>query len=380
MIRKPLLLKLYDAAYMQRWNDRIRPVELTELDKQAHKMIIAYLLGKCEEDSGNRDVDWLEIIEGGLFEFLQRIILTDLKPPLFNKIKEDKEKYNRLNAWIYEKISPVIAPLGEKFCSRFKEYLNSSSNSINREIVGAAHFYATRWEFKIIERSDPYRYHMDEINKDFRDKQRRYGKLKGVQKFLSSSKLQEFSDICGQLRFQIRWSHLHRVPKTSVLGHMLIVAIISYLFSLEIKADKIRTTNNYFTGLFHDLPEVLTRDIINPVKRSVEGIREIIKEYEHEEMEKKIYRLIPKNWHPQMKMFTEDEFINILDRKGNIIRDGELIKSADDLSAFIEVYLAFRNGIKNEALETAKYALTDMYQAKVVEGINLGSIYADFES
>ena len=33
MIRKALLLKLFDAAYMQRWNDKIRPVELIELDK-----------------------------------------------------------------------------------------------------------------------------------------------------------------------------------------------------------------------------------------------------------------------------------------------------------------------------------------------------------
>ena len=46
MIRKALLLKLLDAAYMQRWNDKIRPVELIELDKQAHKMFIAYFLGQ----------------------------------------------------------------------------------------------------------------------------------------------------------------------------------------------------------------------------------------------------------------------------------------------------------------------------------------------
>lgn len=50
MIRKPLLLKIYEMANMQRWNDKIRPVELRELDKQAHKMIIAYVLGKFEEE------------------------------------------------------------------------------------------------------------------------------------------------------------------------------------------------------------------------------------------------------------------------------------------------------------------------------------------
>ncbi len=32
----------YSMQSMQRWNDKIRPVDLRELDKQAHKMIIAY--------------------------------------------------------------------------------------------------------------------------------------------------------------------------------------------------------------------------------------------------------------------------------------------------------------------------------------------------
>ncbi len=61
MIRKALALRIYDAANMQRWNDKICPVELKELDKQAHKMIIAYLLGKFEE---SREFDWTELIEG----------------------------------------------------------------------------------------------------------------------------------------------------------------------------------------------------------------------------------------------------------------------------------------------------------------------------
>ena len=47
-----LLLKIYEAASMQRWNDQIKTVEFTELDKQAHKMIVAYILGRCEEDIG----------------------------------------------------------------------------------------------------------------------------------------------------------------------------------------------------------------------------------------------------------------------------------------------------------------------------------------
>ena len=70
MIRKGLIDRLYEAASIQRWNDHVRPVEFTELDKQAHKMIIAYVVGKMEEYERQAAVDWRLLIEGGIFEFM----------------------------------------------------------------------------------------------------------------------------------------------------------------------------------------------------------------------------------------------------------------------------------------------------------------------
>jgi len=372
MITKLLLLKIYEAASMQRWNDQIRVVELTELDKQAHKMVIAYCLGKCQEKFNSPNFDWIEIIEAGIFEYLQRIVLTDLKPPLFHRIKEDKLKYRKLNQWVYERIKDVIVPLGEGFTERFQAYLFDSERNVNRRIISAAHFYATKWEFDIIERANPQGYLIEEIREDIRSKQERYNDLESMQQLLNSSQLKSFVNICGQLRFQIRWSHLPRVPKTSVLGHMLVVAMLAYLFSQEAKADKQRSINNYFTGLFHDLPEVLTRDVINPVKRSVEGLGGLIKDYERQEMERKIYKLIPESWHKDMRMFTEDEFVDT----GS--RDGELIKAIDELAAFMEAYLSLANGIQSEDLERAKKDVSSKYRSKVISGVNFGKIYREF--
>ena len=95
MVVKDFIIKVLDAASMQRWNDKIRPVDLRELDKQAHKMIIAYFLAKFEES--RNEFNWLEIIDGGLFEFLQRLVITDLKPQIFDRIKQDRKKYKELN-------------------------------------------------------------------------------------------------------------------------------------------------------------------------------------------------------------------------------------------------------------------------------------------
>ncbi len=270
MIRKALLFRIYDAANMQRWNDKIRPVELRELDKQAHKMVIAYMLGKFEEQ--NPAFDWIEVIEGGLIQFLQRIVLTDLKPQVFYKIREDRERYARLNQWVYEQLKPVISSLGAGFEERYRSYFAPAEEDVNRRILDAAHFYATKWEFDIIERANPRGYEIEEIRRDLEMRQEKYYDLKGMQELMLYSRLRNFIDLCGQLRFQLRWSHLHRIPKTSVLGHMLVVALLSYLFSLEIGACRKRCYNNYFTGLFHDLPEVLTRDIVHPVKKAVSGL------------------------------------------------------------------------------------------------------------
>lgn len=41
-IRKSLLQLMFSGSYMRRWNDKLRPVELYEIDKQAHKMIVAW--------------------------------------------------------------------------------------------------------------------------------------------------------------------------------------------------------------------------------------------------------------------------------------------------------------------------------------------------
>jgi len=373
IVKKPLFLKIYEAASMQRWNDQIRTVALTELDKQAHKMIAAYVLGKLEESTGNGQINWTGIIEAGLFEFLQRIVLTDLKPSLFYEIKQDKEKYLKLNIWIYDRIYPFIECLGQDFCNRFKNYIMDLNENNERKIVGAAHFYITKWEFDIIKQFNPHGYQVKEIKNGIKKEQEKYNNITGMKKFSRSKELTAFIDICGQLRFQIRWSHLYRVPKTSVLGHMLIVAIFSYLFSLQSNRNKDVAVNNYFTGLFHDLPEVLTRDIINPVKKSVEGLDDLIKDYERSEMDKKIYKLIPGQWHEEIRMFTEHEFEN----KEN--RDGELVKAADDLAAFIEAYLSIINGIHNENLIIAMNNLKEKYKNKVVNGINFGKIYNEFD-
>lgn len=391
---KEFILELFSAAAMQRWNDKIRPVELKELDKQAHKMTIAYFLGKFEEST--EGFNWLEVIEGGLFEFLERLVITDLKPQIFNRIKEDKGKYRELTKWVYKKLEPVISPLGDNFVKRFTHYFSNDDNTINKRIINAAHFYATRWEFDIIERANPTGYEIPEIRGFLQTRQERHYDLIGIQQLALYQKYRNFLDLCGQLRFQYRWSHLNMIPRTSVLGHMLLVAIFSYLFSLDIGACPKRCFNNYFTGLFHDLPEVLTRDIISPVKRSIEGLDSLIKAYEKEQMDKEVFNLIPSEWHNEIRTFTEEEFTSIALVENKILRtdsdtisrkynddrynprDGAMIKAVDDLTAYVETYCSQENGVKSPDLDEARQSISEKYKDTVIGGIDFGRLFVQF--
>ena len=84
MITRPLIERIFSAASIERWNDHPRPIQFSEMAKQAHKFIIAYVIAKYEEKENNTKIDWIMLIEGGIFEFLHRVVVTDIKPPVFS--------------------------------------------------------------------------------------------------------------------------------------------------------------------------------------------------------------------------------------------------------------------------------------------------------
>jgi putative hydrolase of HD superfamily len=385
MVGKDLLVELFQAAEMRRWNEKLCPVPLTELDKQGHKMTIAYVLGKFAEHEDG--FSWTEVIEGGLFEYFERLTLTDIKPQVFERIKANEETFTELKKEVYARFTPLIADL-DGLDERFEAYLFHPQD----------HYYATKWEFDIIKHENWNDYEIDEIQRGLQRRQEALSDVDGLQKLALFPTYRSFVDLCGRLRFQVRWGQLYRIPRTSVLGHMLIVAILSYLFSLTIDACSKRRTNNYFAGLFHDLPEVLTKDVISPVKRASTGVDRFVKEFEREEMQRRIYRpkLIPQAWEPEMRMFTEDEFASKVTVEGKLQNttsdaitatynhdqynpvDGELVKAADDLAAFMEAYLALQNGISNAQLRTAVREKSLFYRHKTIAGIDFGKVYKGF--
>jgi putative hydrolase of HD superfamily len=201
-------------------------------------------------------------------------------------------------------------------------------------------------------------FNIEQTKDDIYGKISKHIDLPGVVKALTDKGTKDFIDIFGQLRFQQRWARTPRIPKTTVLGHSLMVANAIFLHDLDNGASDEQIYNDYYTGLFHDLPEVLTKDVISPVKKNVEGLAELLESYEQDEMKNRIMPLLPKGWHEEMKFIIYDPFEES-DHPNFGKRAGKAIKACDLICAFIEANVSARYGVSPQSLEDGEKDLRE---------------------
>jgi putative hydrolase of HD superfamily len=411
-IRKSLLQLLFAGAYMKRWNDKLRPLELYEIDKQAHKMMTAWMLFMINSEGMDEERRLSlgdEIVHKGLYDYFYRLIITDIKPPVFYRIKENPEHYAKLSDWVLEQLEARITPLGKTFWERMQAYIKSPDrDGAADRILNAAHLFASHWEFNLIRKVSPWDEELEEIEASFNKRLSSLTDVKGVAELLEGphTTLGRFAHLCGGLRFQKRWSQTPRVPETTVLGHLFLTASLGFVFSLAVDACMKRRQNNFFAGLVHDLPELLTRDIISPVKQSVNVIKDLIHEYEDLEMEQKVYTPLRAGGYDYIVerlayLLGRDvgsEFKNTVIVNGSVRtatqaemrdtfnfdkadpKDGEMLKICDNLAAFMEAYAAIRNGMTGEHFQQAVWRIKQQYAGKSLsEGLHVGALLADFD-
>jgi putative hydrolases of HD superfamily len=394
VINPKIIDYIFSSASIQRWNDYPRMVELVELDKQAHKFIIAYFIAKLEDD-----INFTHLIEAGIFEFLRRVVVTDIRPDVFRKALQKKSK--EINSWVVDKLRSSLQDIDSgNFLQKFEEFLNDS-NMYKKErfILKAASYLSTRWEFSIVYQTSQFLSDIEDVKKAVEAEIEDYYELIGVRKIALNKKLSKVIDLSGRLRFQKRWAQTPRIPETSVLGHMLTVAIFSYFYSLNVKACDKRVQNNFFTALFHDLPEALTRDIISPVKYSVDELSDIIAEYEVAKIEDDILPNIPESIQQEFsyilglyngikeefanKVKIDDKITEVEDiSKYNIDKyeaiDGKALKQCDKLSAFVEASLSISHGIKSKELISGKKEI--FKGLKEINGVDFKKIAQEIDN
>lgn len=402
MLTSTLALKIFEAFSIERWNDLVRPFDLTEMDKSAEKVVLAYIIGKYEESRG-RTIDWDWIIYASLFELLRKIALCDIKSPVQRMIKNEyPSEYKKLNEWVISQYDGIIED--EKLLMRFKTYILDSSpddDNLSKRVFRAAHKYSAIREFEMISLvNEPFR--LRKIQEDLLQDIEGYLDLRGLQLLMTKQKPYQFLMIIEQLRFQTRWNQTPRIPKTSVLGHSFFVALVTLILCRQSPCAMHpgRIYNNFFSALFHDLPEAVTRDIISPVKQATQGLPSIVKQIEDEIVKRDLVPLMEDFYADELLYFTSDEFENRICRhkkftgvekvsfdelntKYNDLSyspvDGELVRCADHAAAFIEADSSIKYGITSAHLREGRENIRKIYpQGRIVSGFKIGDFFACF--
>lgn len=399
---KKLALKIFEGFSIQRWNDLVRPFEMVEMDKAGEKMFIAYIIGKYEESKG-KYIDWNWIIYASLFDLLKKIALCDIKAPVQQMLKKEfPDEFLRLNEWVLNQYKTLITD--KKLFSEFTIYIGQKAGSFaipqklkdTIRVYGAAHKYSTIRELEMISLVNE-KERWQNIDLELKRDIQPYLDLEGLQKFMTRQK--EFNLLLKieQLRFQTRWNQTPRVPATSVLGHCFFVAIMTLLLGREYIPEMCekRVINNFFSALFHDLPESVTRDIISPVKQATDDLPHIVKKIEDEIVNKELVPLMQDFYRDEVIYFTSDEFTNrIINQKGKVTAvkfeelnsvynedrfnpvDGQLVRICDHLSALLEADISIKHGITSYHLESGREGMLKHYKSgEIISGIDVNQLY-----
>ncbi|WP_062327719.1 HD domain-containing protein [Treponema endosymbiont of Eucomonympha sp.] len=389
MLNAPLALKLFEGFSIERWNDLIRPFALIEMDKAAEKMALAYIIGKFEEERGG-EIDWDWAMHAALFELFRKIALCDIKSPVQRMIKSEfPGEYRKLNEWALEQYRPLLGD-GELF-GVFAAYLAETAGSAppqgdavrrrTARVLRAAHKFSTFRELEMISTVNEAQ-RLEKIRGEIWLDIDEFLDLRGVQKLITRQRPFRFLLSIEQLRFQIRWNQTPRVPKTSVLGHSFFVAALTLLLGrgTGVSLCPKRRFNNFFSALFHDLPEAVTRDIISPVKQATDGLSAIIKTIEGEVVAKELLPLMENFYADELLYFIGSEFDNRileggktravpfeeLNARYNDDRfspvDGMLIRLADHIATFMEADLSIKYGITSPHLVEGRKTVLEAYQ------------------
>lgn len=392
MISPKIIDKIFSATFIRRWNDFPRLMELIELDKQAHKFIIAYLIAKSEDDE---NIDFKALIEIGIFEFFKRVVITDIRPDILHGILNESKK--EIDNFAKNELKEILGDVENgEFFKRFLNYLDNNENFKKEKLIlKAASHLATKWEFNIIYESSKFLNDIEDVKKSVNKEIQEYYSLKAINDNFYYTKLEKIIDLSGRLRFQKRWAQAPRIPETSVLGHMLIVAILGYFFSLEINAHPKRLEDNFYCALFHDFPEALTRDIISPVKHSTKELEDIINNIEIKLIEEKITPFIPQKFKDEFLYILgihedkKDEFEDRTFKDGKISKssendeikiDGKALKNCDRLAAFLEATISVSCGIKSRELVNGKAStFKKIKENKKISGVDFYKLACEID-
>jgi len=371
MIQKSLVDMLFRASHMKRWTDRVRPTDFTVLGKEAHAMSAAWLLGRAHEVDNNVDLNWALIVEAGIFSLLEKCVLSDIKSQVFDELLEDGSANAALTSHVLQTLKDPVGDVNRRLFERLESYLTSGRHKqegTEYEILRASSWLASDWEWRLIQGwGDESVFSIEDIrtalDDSFPEVEDWAGKLRHGHQH-GNQDLSSLWDLCGRLRFQDRWTQTPVIPRRTVLDHEMIVGCLAYLAFMDVlpaaddkptsedntlPPEAKRAARDFFAGMFHDMAEATTRDIIAPVKGIAPAVSARIDVLERAYFDDDLGPLIgDESWRVEFEHYVLAPFDETTDEY-----NGRSIKGCDVFAAFMEAYYSIKCGTYSPWLRNA---------------------------
>jgi len=95
--------------------------------------------------------------------------------------------------------------------------------------------------------------------------------LPSLKRLLQDENQQKYLSHIYRLIFAMRWNMRQRFYPISVMSHKVIVAYMSYVIAMigNEHGEQNDVLETMFRAIYHDVPEVITGDIVTPTKKAI---------------------------------------------------------------------------------------------------------------
>jgi len=318
-----------------RWNNFPRVVDTMQMDNVGATMHAALFLAHQEKHLTWKDIDTLYLMKKIIFTSLADLILSDINSWTKWYIKKLDEKiFDELYEQAYWYFLSGEAP--EILKNDFEDTLKTSDKHIEDAIFVAAKKYVWYVEAHTNSRvfAEIYEVPLSEIKKSLK---KLSSELPSLKELLRNSDHEKYLGHIFRLSYSMRWNQYQRSTPISVMSHKVVVCYVSYIIWMvwNEQGENNDIEDMLMRAIYHDVPEVITWDIITPTKKAVPWFVELLEKVEETMMDDYLFGYIS----PEYKVFLTPYILRPFDDEL-----GKKVKYADIFSALIEAKIEDRAG------------------------------------
>lgn len=310
-------------------------IDTKQMDNVGATLHTALFLAYQEDQLAWWNIDKLYLIKKIIFTSFADLILSDINSGTKGYIKKlDEEIFDKLYQQAYNYFLDGEAP--DSLKNDFRNTLNTKNKTREDTIFLAAKKYLGYSEASNNARVFPeiYEVPLDELKKSL---VLLTSELPSLKILLNTPDYEKYLAHIYRLSYSMRWNQYQRTTPISVMSHKVVVAYLSYVIGMiwNDNGEDNDILEMLMRAIYHDVPEVITGDIITPTKKAVPWFVELLEKVEETMMDDYLFGYISLEYKEYLTPYILRPFDDDLGKK---------VKYADIFSALIEAKVEDRAG------------------------------------